>query len=567
MAGPNARSCTACHTTGSLTDAPGDAISENAMSAGDARASSHSKAGVAVNGAMGQNAKCLQCHFQDKKSAKVQNPHSIDSAELKKITAAVDDDAKSPSRALPLKLASAAPPPHAKGGRIACATCHREHQGKKHDLTAISNTKCQVCHDQQFQSFASGHPNFPQTPSRQRTISFDHQAHKARHFGNKSFSCTQCHKTDNAGRTMELRSFAQSCASCHNKASDGNHHGEQIQKARQVVLRLPPGLEGPWSREAQAGAPELPATMLLLLAGAQRPATVEALDHLYTTADGGLFAWSPSKGEGEEGDGSAEPNTLVNHRKALARGITQLIDDLQAPKASYWLRHRLARALDADPKAEPLQQLANELSGARLAVANYAGRWLPGRTDASAPTSASEMPGWNLGNGGRRVAYRPNAHAAPLLKATFDTVTQLLPEKPAENQANSLQQVRQRLSHRAASALTSLKSPAGALASCMKCHQTTKDNGVRAVGWHEGQRAGGSNGFAAFPHDTHFSALGENSCTQCHSMTDQSSDAPGNALKAAGFKPYAKKSCARCHQKQQATNSCTSCHQYHWRQP
>jgi hypothetical protein len=565
LADNRAQNCQACHTRDALIDdaAPGPHQTLAGAIAGEANAQ-----------APVQNAKCLNCHFQQADTTTVQNPHSASPDQLAAIIksageANANDEGAASAK---LQLASLAPPAQAKGGQMACATCHNEHQGKTHDLTAISNTQCQVCHDQQFANFPDGHPSFPDSPARDAGIAFDHKAHKARHFGDASFSCAKCHTQGDAGLTMTLRPFAQSCADCHQKSNAGDHHGEQIRKAQQVVLRLPLGLDGPWSRDAQAGPPELPATMLLLLAGAQRAETVEALDHLYTHAKGSLFDWSPAQ------DAKAQSS---DHRAALVKGVQQLIADLQASDAAYWLGHRLGRALNADPNAAPIKQMASELSGARLAVSRYAQRWLPdGTSPAASDRNPKAGPGWHLANGGQAVGLQPTRHAAPMLKATFDAVTKFLPsstgkrpnpqawpqpdEEAGASKPRSLQAKRLALSRRAAQSLTSTEAPAGALASCMKCHQTTDTN---EVAWQQSQRAAEPNGFSQFAHDTHFTRLGDQSCKTCHQLVEQSNDEMTDRLHTQGLAPYDKQTCSACHQPEQATNSCVVCHKYHWQKP
>jgi hypothetical protein len=57
-------------------------------------------------------------------------------------------------------LAEGKTPGAASGGgeQLACGTCHNEHHGLLADLKAFTNRRCQVCHQQQFESFSTDTP-------------------------------------------------------------------------------------------------------------------------------------------------------------------------------------------------------------------------------------------------------------------------------------------------------------------------------------------------------------------------------------------------------------------------
>ncbi|MFD2256091.1 hypothetical protein ACFSSA_05325 [Luteolibacter algae] len=154
-----------------------------------------------------------------------------------------------------LLAASALSSKHLSDGGLHCATCHQEHHGETSDIATLSNKQCQVCHQEQFESFSDGHPEFSQSsyPYDRRTgIRFDHRSHYQTHFAEElkahpetvpegydpaarhaeSTSCTACHSSGKSGEPMSVKPFETSCAACH----DGNTRaGEPL-----AFLAFPP---------------------------------------------------------------------------------------------------------------------------------------------------------------------------------------------------------------------------------------------------------------------------------------------------------------------------------------
>ena len=103
---------------------------------------------------------------------------------------------------------------------LACATCHQEHHGSNHELTAMTDAQCQVCHAQEFRDLAHGHPEFKNWPRRRpAAIHFDHEAHGSQHFPRQQteFVCGTCHTRDRLGEINSAVDYQQACASCHDK--------------------------------------------------------------------------------------------------------------------------------------------------------------------------------------------------------------------------------------------------------------------------------------------------------------------------------------------------------------
>lgn len=186
---------------------------------------------------------CLDCHQEIGGSGGryAFGPHTMDPEKLR---------AKAAGKSKPdplLRLASFLVKDSASGNKeLACGTCHQEHHGLEGDLKTFTNRQCQICHQQQFESFSHGHPEFTSLsyPANRRTrINFDHVGHYSLHFAEKakeapgtvpagfnskgphteSVTCASCHASSGADGRMNVVSFEKACASCHeNDTLSGN---------------------------------------------------------------------------------------------------------------------------------------------------------------------------------------------------------------------------------------------------------------------------------------------------------------------------------------------------------
>ena len=105
---------------------------------------------------------------------------------------------------------------------IACATCHRDHQGRDHALIEEADRPfCNTCHQRLVAGFPDDHPEFPANFGQKPTaILFDHGSHWEKHFLGTAKSkapkdCSGCHKPDQKGHNILTVGFRQACASCH----------------------------------------------------------------------------------------------------------------------------------------------------------------------------------------------------------------------------------------------------------------------------------------------------------------------------------------------------------------
>lgn len=159
-----------------------------------------------------QSEKCLACHGQQLNSNQVFTAHGLGPEELHEISSRQEVSAYA-NRMITKVLAPT-------NSELACSTCHKEHRGSKQDLTRMTDSQCQACHQNFHQHFAVDHPEFSNWPlAPQKQILFDHRTHSAKHFPEKgtSFECRQCHVDDSFQNVKTTVSFEKACQSCHNQ--------------------------------------------------------------------------------------------------------------------------------------------------------------------------------------------------------------------------------------------------------------------------------------------------------------------------------------------------------------
>jgi len=281
-------------------------------------------AGEHLKQAVTQDDLCIQCHQVDLKDAVHRSPHDLTKAQLNSLRAELISEAKWVSSRNS----------HAEHRPTQCATCHNEHQGSAHDLQAITDQRCQACHQTQFASFGNGHPEFENFPLRtERRIAFDHRAHSEKHFAQKSetFDCKRCHLDPShpgeAGPVSRTVGFDKACAQCHAQPleaaiSDGWALIQIPSIEPQDILRPDLKLEA-WPRAAQFGY-DGPLTLpmrILLTADAQ---VAEAFTRV--PASGQLADIDPRKPE------------QVAAAQTIAGGVRRLLAEIAAEGQAAWHR-------------------------------------------------------------------------------------------------------------------------------------------------------------------------------------------------------------------------------------
>ena len=174
-----------------------------------------------------QDQLCMQCHQGHMPAAANRDPHDLSPEMWRKLqqTTSTPWQLVSTRTASDSSSATASTTSDQSGlAKTSCAMCHNEHHGRGFDIKLISDSRCQACHQRQFESLASGHPEFKDFPvDRPRGLAFSHGAHAENHFPkkNRDFDCKACHvnATSVSAGSLDVvtrsLSFEHACASCH----------------------------------------------------------------------------------------------------------------------------------------------------------------------------------------------------------------------------------------------------------------------------------------------------------------------------------------------------------------
>ncbi len=454
--------------------------------------------------------------------------------------------------------------------KLACATCHREHHGASHDLTLMSDNACQACHQQQYHSFGTDHPEFDNWPTRRRTqIAFDHGAHQTKHYvkEKQEFACASCHEPGRDGGFQTTLDYETTCAKCHDSKIEASWDAGIAMFSLPMIevetLRTAGHDIGQWPEQAaeEFDGPLPPITKLLLAADDRAAAALETLG-----ADFDFFDVDP-----------ADPAQLKAAGEIIWATKQLLYEvSLQGQAA---LRARLEKVLDRKLTQQEFSALTARLSPENLTA--ITDRWLSrlptemaNRGGEMPAASSATPPGQDRAAARQRVAgggwlhdemtlsirYRPTGHADPWVTAWIDVMVEATSGRHAK--------IAQPL-------LTQMMAPTAA-GQCGSCHSVDRPSrnenepseGRSAVQWFAKQVDEQPAAFTTFSHAPHLTQAELADCQACHQinplanvMASYSGENPTEYEN--GFQPLTKKNCAECHAAQAAGDSCTQCHKYH----
>ena len=294
-----------------------------------------------------QDQLCMNCHNSHMPDASKSMPHDLTQDQFARLISFRDKQGpKTDSHPIELQ-------------QTKCAQCHIEHHGSEQDLKALTDSRCQSCHADQFKSFSSGHPEFSSFPSIvPRHIAFDHRSHLEKYYAQKgsAFDCKTCHELDPENQTKILRtaSFEAACASCHQEPmrasmSDG-WAVLQLPSLNDADLRAGGELLNPWPSGALYGYDgKLTLPMRLLLS-----ADESLQKSLLQFPDGDLS--------------KVRPRDVQQQAAArdIARGFRQLLRDTANEGQEAWkvrLTTVATKALGRSPKADEQKLIRNMIAG------------------------------------------------------------------------------------------------------------------------------------------------------------------------------------------------------------
>ncbi len=234
--------------------------------------------------------------------------------------------------------------------KTSCAMCHTEHHGRGFDIKLISDSRCQACHQRQFESLTSGHPEFKNFPiDRPRGIAFSHGQHARDHFPkkNRDFDCRSCHQAEQAASGPDSiersLSFEQACASCHDQpiraAVVDGWAALQLPSIEAADAVNDPGL-AQWPAEARFGYDGLVSPMLRALLMAD-PAATAIIEQLPVS--------------GKLVDVSTISSRRASVTKAIAVATKRLIEETAREGQAAWIA-RLERVTRTSLGREPSEQ-------------------------------------------------------------------------------------------------------------------------------------------------------------------------------------------------------------------
>lgn len=416
---------------------------------------------------------------------------------------------------------------------LACAECHREHQGPDHDLKFMSNKACQTCHQQRFSSFANGHPEFSAWPSSRRTrIIFDHAAHAFRHFPDRqvTYSCHLCHAGKDGTPVRREPGFAV-CATCHASAMEASLDAgiemfrlpildTEILADQGVDLEFwPAGARGDFDGI-------LPPRMRKILAADETLAAI--LETL-----GEDFDFLDLDGENQE---------QAELAGKLARGIRDTIERLadQPESSAAPIPATVARAMRQAwfPEGDVKDMKQGE--------------------EASEPIFGADMA-WQRNDALFTLRYRPQGHADRKYTELLDQV--------AREAGGAWERLPADLTDPTAPGL------------CRSCHSVDRveREGVAQLEfqWRAAAETSGPR-FTRFSHDPHLLLPELSDCSACHGLKRESNHDHGPGVPTLAtyaqaepgqfnppFTEMSRAGCATCHTPTAAGDACVKCHYYH----
>ena len=494
----------------------------------------HTTAALLGRGGISQSDLCLDCHERDIDRTHALHAHNMPASFLESL-GSNDDKIRQVSH-----TGDGPPAEHdfqedtdteTLADRVACAVCHQEHQGAMHNLAAISDHRCQSCHQRRYDHFATDHPELGDWPYRRRTrITFDHARHEELHFtkDKTEFACSRCHVEGVNGNMVTL-GFDATCSKCHLETI-------QTTQAEGIPMVMLPTVDdvafekvgiqlGPWPENAKGDFDgELPIIMkMLLLADPTASEAMVDLDPAFS-----FFDLDPEEPEDVKSaavlvratrklmseivkNGHEEIITRVGD-KSLASGLPV---DLVLRSGREWFGN--LPSLAVPPRMEQVKQLTG-------------GGWF------GDPRSLS-------------IRYAATGHSDDFIAAWLDKIVSL-----AEDQADFREIGLKEL---------------GTYGGCLMCHSIERQTtGKLAINWVPYDTITRRRPFTRFSHAPHVTQPVLADCRHCHQFTKASPE----ANPYVGHDPHVfvnhyqaieKSACIECHRPKLVDNGCVQCHNYH----
>lgn len=488
------------------------------------------------------SSKCLDCHSMGEHAF---SAHSLPKEHLEKIS---------------FKIAGVANTNFKEN--MQCSKCHKEHQGSRFDLTALSNQQCQTCHSESFNSFADGHPEFTDFPFGKRVhILFDHTSHFSKHFEKKdkekTISCQTCHTTSSSGNQMVLQGYEKTCSKCH----DDQIRGETALEKGVVFFRLP-GLDleslkengvhiGQWPEYAEGRVTSF--TKLLMSKDEEMAEVFSSLESDEVELDDlsdadeetlrrvGKMVWGLKK---------FMLDLIENGSEGISESLTEGLGDELSGESKANLISSLPIEVVRSATHRWFKNLSKEVeqneNGQRVLTRVFS---VP--EEDAADEDLMSNGGWYRDNGSFSIRYRPTGHGDLFLKSWLNASAQ------KSGSSAVIGQLFEGLSGRS-------DTPG----MCAKCHGIEKVDMNAKVHWLGRVEQQGRQNFTRFSHKSHLNLIKEQGCFTCHDINKEADfakiyDNQDPSFFESNFTSISKAKCTQCHQEEGVNDSCLTCHNYH----
>jgi len=446
---------------------------------------------------------------------------------------------------------------------LACSSCHREHHGAAHDLTWMSDNACQACHQEQYESFATDHPEFERWPTQRRTrIAFDHGAHQIKHFPKEQqdFTCAVCHVQDRDGAFQQTLGYEATCAKCHDSkiemSWDTGIAFFSLPMIDAAALRATGRDIGQWPEQAsdEFDGALPPLTKLLLIADERAAAALTTLG-----VDFDFFDIAPENSKQLQAAGEMVWATkrllydvAVQGQTAIRTRVEAVLGRKLSKQEFSALTARLSPENLAVITQQWLSRLPAEMASLGGAIPEPSGANQP-QQDREAARQRVAAGGWFSDETTLSIRYRPTGHADPWVTAWIDVLAEATTGQHAKLTKPLLKQI---------------MAPTAA-GQCGSCHSVDRLKDDRClVQWFAKQVEDQPPSFTTFSHAPHLTQAQLADCQACHQinplakvMANYEGDSPTEFQD--GFQPLTKQSCAECHTPRAAGDSCMQCHKYH----
>lgn len=474
--------------------------------------------------------KCSACHEWGEDAL---NPHALPGETLERLSRALRED---PGEA---SLSNRMGPPMDAMGRVACVSCHREHQGRDFELAALDDSQCQSCHTAVFASFGEGHPGLEHFGYERRTrIVFEHRDHEFKHFEEvgAEFSCVECHAPGPDQAHMVLESYESMCATCH----DADLMGEGSTQVGMKFLQLPgvdvaslraAGVEvGDWPADADEGFDAMPSIFVDLLVSADETYPEFADDQEILSALDLADLYGVSQEEAQAAG-------------RYVRAVRRLVDEL-ARNGQGELLLRLERVFDPQEVGRHLLGVADRFSEPAMIAARA--EWFGQRDSAFSPAKWTSSGGWLVDSRDFALRYLPDGHPDGFLRAWHEVAVEGARSGEDQRLLNYFMKQYE---------------------NCTTCHSVDLTDQSARINWH-GETRGVAREFTKFSHKPHVKVV-DQTCTGCHEYREDAAYMaafkrtfdPGKF--AGEFEPFSRDGCASCHNAAKAGDECLKCHRYH----